>query len=221
MLTNEVDALIHGLATQVARRYRMVVRDDLLQQGRLWVLAHPLRMEAWLSDDDAASWRKMSEAIAAELEAYAHREKAAKLGYELEDEAYYTVEMIEELLPAVFDPDRETAPVLEQQEVRAPSDPAISAVWPCHLADVSAALVKCSMGPYVRASIVFRYADGLTDYEIAAWLRQAGEDDVTYDDVAVMIQQGLRAMVHYLGGDRPRPCGRSCHECHGSLLTSV
>lgn len=223
MLTNEVDALIHGLAVQVARRYRTsdgsrrtyVERDDLLQQGRLWVLAHPIRMGEWLEADDDQAWRQMSQAIAAEMEAYARREKAASLGYELEDEAFYTIEMIESLLPAVFDPEREMAPVLERQEVAAPSDPAVSAVWPAHLADVSAALDR--LPPGVQDCVVMRYAEDMTDYEIAATLWTRGPD-IEVAEVAPMIQSGLQAMVRYLGGERPRPCGRSCKECHGTLL---
>jgi DNA-directed RNA polymerase specialized sigma24 family protein len=215
MLTNEVDALVHGLAIQVARRYRTSAREDLLQQGRLWVLAHPLRMAEWLEADDTAAWGRMSAAITAELEAYARREKAAALGYALEDEAYYTVSLIEEMLPAVFDVDRELAPTLEKNEVKGPSDPAISAVWPAHLADVSAALDRSPMDSVSAAAIYARYEQGMTDQEIAA------DSLIPLDAVEPAIQRGLAAMVRYLGGERPRPCGRSCSECHGSLLTAV
>lgn len=213
MLTNEVDALVHGIAIQVARRYRTSSREDLLQQGRLWVLAHPKRMDYWLEQDDAEAWRRIDSAVRAELECYARYEKAARTGYALEDEAYYSTDMIEELLPAIFDPDREAAPVMERQEVRAPSDPAISAVWPCHLADVSAALDRSSMPGPARVLIGRRYEFGMSDPEIAE------EFNITTDEVASLIHSGLQAMIGYLGGSRPSSCTKTCPECHGSLLT--
>lgn len=211
MLTPEVDALVHGIAIQVARCYRTSDRQDLVQQGRLWVLSHPQRMADWLEADDGEAWAQLDAAVRAEMERYARVEKAAVLGYELEDEAYYSADLVEALLPSVFDTEREIAPVHERDEVRGSTDPAISAVWPIHLADIGAAFDRAHMTVDERAAIRARYGVALNDYEIARTL------SVNYDAVDPCIASGIQAMLRYLGGARPKPCKRSCKECHGSL----
>lgn len=214
MLTNDVDSLVCGLAAQVARKHRLFdYAYDLAQVGRTWVLAHPERVGRWLEADDNQSWRQMSAAVTGSLEQEARREKAAREGYSLEDEAYYSAELIVETLPSIFDPNRWVAPQGEQHEVRGTSDPAVSPVWPAHLADISRALDRSPMGAMSRAAIHLRFRDGLSELEIAARLA------LSVDEVAEYILAGIRSMVAYLGGPRPRTCDTSCQECGGVLLS--
>ena len=206
---NEVDALIHGLARQVHRSYRMVPFQDLYECGLIWVQAHPLRVREYLDhEDEKRGWGKLTVAIIRAMSRMARQEKAFSAGYRPEDEAYYNLALVETVLPAVFNPDEAgDAPQGEQHEIRGSHDPSVQNPWPVHLADVSRAWKRADLSVAQRGMVRLRYGEH-KPLAIVAAVYERGIADVEHE-----LRDALRRLIDQLGGDKPQPCPHACKEC--------
>lgn len=206
---DELDALVHGLARQVSRQYRMVPFEDIFQHGRTWILSHPQRVDEYLGDEDAKrGWRKLSTATTKAMQQMARHEKAFSSGYRPEDEAFYNAALVELVLPAVFNPeDAADSPQGEQHEIRAASDPAVQDPWPVHLADVGRALRRSELSVRQRGMLDLRYGLHKPLAVVAAVY------DVAIGQAEAELHDALRRIVDKLGGERPAPCPRGCASC--------
>jgi len=210
--TDELDAVIHGLARQVHRQFRMVPFDDIFQHGRTWVLSHPQRVTDYLEDEDAKrGWRKLSTATTKAMQRMARSEKAFSSGYRPEDEAFYNAALVELVLPAVLNPELADAPPQgEQHEIRGAHDPAQSDPWPVHLADVGRALRLSELSVRQRGMLALRYGSHRPLAVVAAVY------EVGIPEAEAELHDALRRIVARLGGERPAPCPRACEECRCS-----
>lgn len=206
---DEADPLIHGLAVTTHRKYRSVAVDDLVQCGREWVLGHPKLVATWVEgEDEKAGWAKLSKALGRILNAAARREKAYLAGYHPDDEAYYNVSLIESILPAVFDDSvADAPPANERGEERSVNDPAITALWPVHLADVIRAWKKGSLTLDERHVLALRYSDHLPLAGVAHLL----QTDI--EGVEDLVRSGMGKLIDALGGPPEQGCSRNCPEC--------
>lgn len=206
---DEADPLIHGLAVTTHRKYRQVAVDDLAQYGREWVLQHPKLVAKSLEDEnEKAGWARLSKTLSRVINAAARREKAYSSGYHPDDEAYYSVALIESILPAVFDTSvADAPPANERGEIRSTQDPAIQALWPVHLADVISAWKRGSLTLEERHVLSLRYSDHLPLVTIAHVLQ------VDIEAVEELVRSAMGKLVDALGGSPERGCSRGCPEC--------
>lgn len=201
-----------GAANDVARRfYSYVQRDDLLSEGFLWSLEHRKRLEHYDKDENAkrAQYRLLRDLTMC-MEQYARKEKAARLGYDIADEAFYSEALIGLLLPSVLNKDYAT-PRGEESEVRGNSDPAEGGTWQAQLTDVARAWNEAPLAERERGAILMYYGLGYSQDDIATHL------GVDQSSVSRRIDSGLRKMNAALGGTKPRDCPYDC-ECHEGRL---
>ena len=96
-----------GVAHSVYRRFRgYVERDDLVQECYLWATSRNASLTEQLNEENSlkriANERRIAWQMKRHAERYARREKAAKSGYKIGDEAFYDTVTLGQLLPFVI-----------------------------------------------------------------------------------------------------------------------
>jgi RNA polymerase sigma factor (sigma-70 family) len=111
LTVTEVYPVVYELATSVAntiyRRYNNYAeRDDIKQEILAWALTRSQYMIDQLSEPNTDRRKHNEQRIAWQMrrvaERYARKEKAAKSGYLINDEAYYESATVGQLLPFVI-----------------------------------------------------------------------------------------------------------------------
>ena len=190
----------------IHRRYRQYVeKGDLLQEGWAFVLSRAEQFNELLSDDNEMQ-RKWNEKrigwqIRRQLERYARKEKAAKSGYQIADEAYYDTVTIAQLLPFVIKAHvNETA--LEQSQIlindgtpRKPAAPAEGGNLLAMLVDIKKAYERLEKDD--QEILRLRYHENLTLQHIAEYLECHPS---TADRRS---NQALRRLQNLIGGESP------------------
>jgi DNA-directed RNA polymerase specialized sigma24 family protein len=137
---------------------------------------------------------------------YAKTEKRQCLGYEAEDEAFYGLTQIAEILPSVMW-DEPEPPRSAGSEIRSTSDPAEGGNWLASWLDVKHALNVADLSARERSTLLALYADGESQ---ASWADMLG---VTAQAVQQTNTRALRKLQRVLGGERDKGCPYQC-ECH-------
>ena len=203
----DVDKLLYAAAHEVHRRYRSFVDyEDLVQEGWLWTLANKARVTKLLSNDEPKiGYLQLKSEVSRAIEAYCRHEKSQRLGYEPDDEVFYSRKTVLSLLPFVFNNEYERQ--AEQAEVSAKTDPAHRGDFAAGVMDVSAAWDKAHLTAQERA-LLSDYTDGLSMRDLAEQL------GVSLGTVSKRVNVALDKMVDFLGGHKPR-CGggEGCAGC--------
>lgn len=89
-------------------RYRGVVEyEDVQQELYLWLFSRYDRAIRWREEyDEKRAEKTLITALRNAGERYCRNEKAEREGYEAEDEFFYSIPMVADLLRTYFDPDR-------------------------------------------------------------------------------------------------------------------
>ena len=103
----QLDDLVPSVVTIVHRRYRKYVdRADLTQEAYAWVMARVAYFNGLLEDDNDAvrliNQKRIAFQMRRAIERYARKEKAARSGYQTNDESFYDTVTIAQLLPYVI-----------------------------------------------------------------------------------------------------------------------
>lgn len=201
-----LDDIVPSVVITIHRRYRQYVeKGDLLQEGWAFVLSRAEQFNELLSDDNEMQ-RKWNEKrigwqIRRQLERYARKEKAAKSGYQIADEAYYDTVTIAQLLPFVIKAHvNETA--LEQSQIlindgtpRKPAAPAEGGNLLAMLVDIKKAYERLEKDD--QEILRLRYHENLTLQHIAEYLECHPS---TADRRS---NQALRRLQNLIGGESP------------------
>jgi hypothetical protein len=171
--------LIMQAAGKLYRRYaRWVEADDIRQEMWTWVLGqHPKRIEA------VSTWKlryKLQDAGAA----YCRREKAAKSGYSPDDEVFYSLRVLREMIPFVTTDTPMVSRGVDDTKASTGRQAAAgeSFGWETTIADLR---------------VAFAALDEAQRETLRAYT--AGEDQAPED-----VTRALRAMQRRLGGRKPR-----------------
>lgn len=196
----------------VARRFRgYVERDDLVQEGAIWLLEHRKRVLSYVEDENEKRGRyRLLRDLTMHMEKYARAQKAQTLGYSADDEAFYSKALVGMILPSVLHEDYDQ-PQVEASEIRGNNDPAESGVWLAHRADVVRAWEEASLTDKEREALILHFGFGFSSRVI--------EDQIGIDHVTATrrVDSGLRKMIAHIGGDKPQGCPYNC-ECHEGRL---
>lgn len=175
----DLKAAVEGVSYQIYKRYRRFVDpEDLRQEMYMWAYAQkPERLD----EIPAATLRWRLRDVG---DHFARGEKAAKSGYSQDDEVFYAVRVIRELLPhAVTD----TPVVLRGvDEQNGPSGKRAGAVPSMDYETAIADLRKAYKG------LGDRYRTILAEYAMGKMVDEAD------------VNKALRAMQRGLGGRRPQ-----------------
>lgn len=174
--------LISSAARGVYRRYRAwCEEEDIRQEMWAWALRQPTYV-------DNIGVNTLKRRLYGAGEVYARREKATKSGYSPDDEQFYSLAVIRELLPQVVDSEPPTMRGVDDRDSRSARR---SASGPgMELETVLADLRKAysGLGPLDQAVLL-----------VAAGA-QGHPDPPTADEVNVI----LRRMQRALGGRKPK-----------------
>ena len=103
----QLNDLVPSVVTVVHRRYRKYVdRADLTQEAYAWVMARVTYFNGLLEDENDAvrliNQKRIAFQMRRAIERYARKEKAARSGYQTNDESFYDTVTIAQLLPYVI-----------------------------------------------------------------------------------------------------------------------
>ena len=195
-----------AIATKpVARSFhKFTTAEELQQVCYEAALEHADKMKSFLDREDEGNI-KQGERFAIRLmrkhaNIYARKEKAHRLGYEVEDEYFYQVQLIESLLPIAVSGDYDMASqVLDPAELggkRKKSLPNEGNNILALVADIQLALD--SLEDREEDIVVAKVVNGETSESIAErW-------GVSRQRVDALNRRGIEKMAEYLGGGDPR-----------------
>ena len=99
--------IVPSVVTLVHRRYRKYVdRADLVQEAYAWLMTRVIYFNGLLEEENEtvrlANQRRIGWQMKRAVERYARKEKATRSGYQTNDESFYDVVSIAQLLPYVI-----------------------------------------------------------------------------------------------------------------------
>jgi hypothetical protein len=182
----------------------------LYQDGAMWLILHPGAVTERLEDGRRGSTRLTGQ-IAKHLDGIARREKAATVGYNVADEAFYNTATIEAALPSVWDVRlMEQPPANDSGEFqKTKSDPSKAGTWLAVCVDVRGAWKKTSMNKAWKTALTLKHGCGLRNFQVADVM------EVADSTVHAYILKGTRSLIMALGGFPPSKCADDC-ECVGT-----
>lgn len=177
-MRTDLGHLINTTAGRIHRRYRVWAEyEDIKQEMWMWACAQNERKLTLLS---TTTIRRRLWDVGVK---YARREKATRSGYDTDDEVFYSVTLLRELLPLALDQD---GPVLRGVDDR----------------DGKLAR-RTAAGPGMELEAAL--ADVRKAYSrLAGHLQLALASYVAGDGTGPLVDSGLMRMQRILGGRRPR-----------------
>ena len=206
----EIHPSIYDIAPSVAntvyKQYKnFVERDDVKQECMQWALARAEYINLQLSEENTEQRRHNEQKIAWQMsraaERYCRKEKAAKSGYQLGDEAYYQTGTLGQLLPFVIASVIDGTVLEQAQEMIRDGQPKGSSS-PAEGGNLLAMLIdikKCyeELDEEDQRVLVLRYHENLTLVQIGEVL---GCHHSTADR---RVNHALRELNKELGGPSP------------------
>ena len=187
------------VARSIHRKYHTYFDvDDLRQDLLVWILKREDKVQEWLVHENEEGYkvgiRMLARALQRQADKYCRNKKAQALGYQLEDEAYYSPIVLSELLPFVW------ADVVDtrdgsQPRVSGGGNPAEGGTYIIQLFDVRRALSK--LDPNDKLVLQMKFYEQMTFADIANTLEIS-------DTTAHRKHEGaLRRLSNTLGGTSP------------------
>lgn len=177
------------------RRFTMVSQDDIQQEIMVWVVKHPNKVEEYQDGTERGKGKLLKSMFNAGLN-FAQKEKATVLGYKVEDNYYYELGLIRDVLGLIWDEEAWTNPPqpVEQAKVK---HKALNEGnnYLATLADISRVVAQLS--PEEQYLLKEHYHEGITSAELARRL------DITVGSVDGRIGRAVRKVQRLLGGPRP------------------
>jgi hypothetical protein len=196
------------------KNYRkFVTKEDLEQLCDVYILAHQDKMDIWENEYQGgeatlAEWQLYKE-LNKVLGRHARKEKAQQSGYQTEDESFYSLVSLAEVLPFVFA--RQPVP-RERQEIRSKRDPALGGDWQATFMDIDGAWHRAPLSGQERSVLLHLYLDGDSQEATANIL------ELTQAGVSKVHRRALGKLLTALGGPNPGTgCPYDC-ECHEGRL---
>lgn len=201
-----LDGLVPSVVMTIQRRYKAFVeKGDLLQEAWAFVLSRAEQFNELLSDENEVQrkWneKRIAWQIRRNLERYARKEKAAKSGYQINDEAYYDTITIAQLLPfviksVVLDTALEQSQVLVNDGTpKKPSAPSEGGNLLAMLVDIKKAYQKLEKEE--QDILRLRYYENHTLQQLAEYL------ECHFSTADRRCANALRKLQNEIGGDSP------------------
>lgn len=197
MVTERYENLVAHIAYEFSRKFHMVDSDDIRQELWIWFLEHPRKMSHWEKEYDEKNLTKLvARSLRNAAKDYCQREKAKALGYRIEDNYYYDKQLLEAILPGVFNGTRTPPSLSEMGYSNTKKVLSEGNNWLAMCADVEKCLKKINDEQYLILS--YRFSEGLEITKIAEEL------SVSQDAARMRINRAMNMLLNMLGGNRPR-----------------
>lgn len=188
--TLEITACVVDAVQPIHRRYRRYVsRDDLMQELWLYVHEHPDAVARLLTSGRGFLVRRLRTAA----ERYARKEKAAGAGYSPEDEAFYSLRALRELMPDALDSG--AVPSQQVQEVRVATSKGGYGDYEAGLVDVRRAVAQLPDDERHLLKMHYRY--GYSPDRLGTYY------SISTDAVYARLARVMRRVQRHLGGPNP------------------
>ena len=198
--------IVPSVASVVARRFKgYVTKDDVMQECYLWAITKNAAFTDMLNEPDTkvrqANERRIAWQMKRVAERFARREKAAKSGYQTNDEAFYEPANIAHLLPVVLKSIIDNTPldtshdVINDGQPKKPSVPAESGTHLAMLVDVKQSFEKLDIVD--KDLLTRRYLNEYTLEQMAEYLQCA------ISTADRRINNAMNKLQDKLGGDSP------------------
>jgi RNA polymerase sigma factor (sigma-70 family) len=188
-----------NVARSVHKKYHTYFGvDDLRQELLVWVLRREVKVREWLDTEDEEQLNKgvrmLARALQRQADKYCRSKKAQFLGYNLEDEAYYSPTILAEILPFVWHEVAETRNG-SKPRVSGGGNPAEGGTFVVQLIDVRKALGK--LEPNDKMILHMKFYEDLTFQELANNL------EISDTTAHRKVNGALRRLSRELGGQSP------------------
>ena len=195
MVIEQYENLVANIGYEFSRKFQMVEVSDIRQELWVWFLEHPNKVKTWEALDGKQATKLIARSLRNTAKDYCQKEKAARVGYRVEDNYYYDRELIEMLLPAVLRGDV-VAPALTEMGYQSTKKVASEGGnWFAMVGDINRGLHKLSSEQYYV--LCLRFEEGNDNATMAKEL------EISEDAARMRVNRALNNLINYLGGERP------------------
>jgi len=199
----QVNEITTVVAWNISKKYhRFVELDDIKQAMNEYAWKRKDKVAEYLIRDDAVEkkmgYKAFTTFIRRAGERYARKQKSKALGYELGDEYFYRLAMIETLIKVLGSEDAQVANQVMDPDVhgvKAKRQASEGNNLLAMLADVDRAMKKLDLRTYSILKCKYNCDASLAEI--------AKEWDISPQRVEQIINKGLREISEYLGGVTP------------------
>ena len=188
--------LVQTLATEYARKYTMVERNDIAQELWVWFVAHPRKYKEWSELKQKDQDKLIAKSLRNAALKFCEKEKAKKIGYDMSDLYYYDTSVIEVFLPSIIGDSyeiptkiKDLGGTVKTNEISDGNN------WLSLRSDITAAYNKLSEAKQNILRLRF-------SIEQPDWALLAKEMDSTPDGARMKVQRAINSLIKHLGGWR-------------------
>ena len=189
--------LVQQLASEYAKRYTMVERDDIAQEMWVWFVAHPNKYNEWSALDQKDCDKVIAKSLRNASLKFCEREKAKHSGYQASDLYYYDASVIETFLPSIIGNSYEIPSKI--QDLNANSGSSVLSEgnnWLTLRADIEKAYNKLSEAKQNVLRLRF-------SVEQPDWSELSKDMNSTPDGARMKVQRAVNSIIKILGGWKP------------------
>jgi hypothetical protein len=189
--------LVQQLASEYAKRYTMVERDDIAQEMWVWFVSHPNKYNEWSALDQKDCDKVIAKSLRNASLKFCEREKAKHSGYQSSDLYYYDASVIEAFLPSIIGKSYEMPSKI--QDLNANSGSSVLSEgnnWLTLRADIEKAYDKLSEAKQNVLRLRF-------SVEQPDWTELSKDMDSTPDGARMKVQRAVNSIIKILGGWKP------------------
>ena len=190
--------LVQTLATEYARKYTMVERNDIGQELWVWFVAHPRKYKEWSELKQKDQDKLIAKSLRNAALKFCEKEKARKVGYDMSDLYYYDTSVIEVFLPSIIGESYEIpTKIKDLGGTVKTSDISDGNNWLSLRSDILSAYNKLSEAKQNILRLRF-------SIEQPDWALLAKDMDSTPDGARMKVQRAINSLIKNLGGWRPQ-----------------
>jgi len=194
----EYNDMVQTLATEYARKYTMLERDDIGQELWVWFVGHPRKYKEWSDLEQKDRDKLIAKSLRNAALKFCEKEKAKKIGYDMSDLYYYDASVVEAFLPSIIS-ETYVIPVKIQDlnSKFGSGDISDGNNWLSLRSDIALGYYKLSEAKQNILRLRF-------SVEQPDWATLAKEMDSTPDGARMKVQRALNSLIKNLGGWKPQ-----------------
>jgi hypothetical protein len=194
----EYNDMVQTLATEYARKYTMLERDDIGQELWVWFVGHPRKYKEWSDLEQKDRDKLIAKSLRNAALKFCEKEKAKKIGYDMSDLYYYDASVVEAFLPSIIS-ETYVIPVKIQDlnSKFGSGDVSDGNNWLSLRSDIALGYYKLSEAKQNILRLRF-------SVEQPDWATLGKEMDSTPDGARMKVQRALNSLIKNLGGWKPQ-----------------
>ena len=188
--------LVQTLATEYARKYTMVERNDIGQELWVWFVAHPRKYKEWSELKQKDQDKLIAKSLRNAALKFCEKEKAKRVGYDMSDLYYYDTSVIEVFLPSIIGESYEIpTKIKDLGGTIKTSEISDGNNWLSLRSDILSAYNKLSEAKQNILRLRF-------SVEQPDWALLSKDMDSTPDGARMKVQRAINSLIKHLGGWR-------------------